>query len=225
MRASVRKGIPVGVPAGADRSVRYVLVVDDHPIVTLVMIERARAAFPGAQVIPAGSVAEALALARVGGGVDVVLLDLGLPGCSGIEALVRMRTAYPEARVVVVSAFEERALILASLAAGASGYIPKTSTPRVVAAALALVAQGGVYVPPQAIGHERGSASPIGLTGRQLDVLRLIARGLANKEIAQNLRIAKDTVKQHAKAVYTALGVHRRAQAGHAALQRGIKLD
>lgn len=195
-----------------------VLVVDDHPLVALIMLEQARAAFPGAQVESAASVAEAIEPAR--DGVDIIMLDLGLPGCTGIEALTRMQAAYPEARIVVVSAIEERAVILAALDAGAVGYVPKTSKPSVVTAALRLVAEGGVYVPPQALRD-----APIGLTGRQMDVLRLIARGLGNKEIAQNLHIAKETVKQHAKAVYAALGVHRRAQAERAALQRGIKLD
>jgi len=202
-----------------------VLVVDDHPIVLQVMAEQARAAFPGAQVIAAGGVAEALERARASGGVDVVLLDLGLPGCSGIEALARFRAVYPEARVVVVSAAEEQSVVLAALQAGAVGYIPKTSTSKLLAAALRLVAEGGVYVPPQAVERERAAPERTGLTVRQLDVLRLIVRGLANKEIAQNLRIAKDTVKQHAKAVYAALGVSNRAQAGRAAQQRGVKLD
>jgi DNA-binding NarL/FixJ family response regulator len=131
------------------------------------MLEQARAAFPGAHVDTAGSVVEAIERGSVG--VDIVMLDLGLPGCAGIEALTRMRAAYPEARIVVVSATEERAVILAA---------------------------------------------------RQMQVLRLLSRGLGNKEIAQSLRIAKDTVKQHAKAVYAALGV-----TGRTAERRGIKFD
>ena len=88
------------------------------------------------------------------------------------------------------------------------------------------MSEGGIYVPPQAInGHANGSESPLPLTGRQLDVLRLIVKGMANKEIARHLRIAKDTVKQHAKAVYAALGIATRSQAAHAAERRGIKLD
>ena len=197
-----------------------VLVVDDHPLVALIMLEQARAAFPGAQVASAGSVAEAIASE----GVDLVMLDLGLPGCAGIEALTRMRAAHPAARIVVVSATDERAVILAALDAGASGYIPKTSAPGVVTAALRLVAEGGVYLPPEVLEGERAAAS-IRLSVQELDVLHLIVRGLANKEIAQNLRISKDTVKQHAKAVFAALRVKSRSQAGRAAERRGIKLD
>jgi len=200
--------------------VNRVLVVDDHPLVALIMLEQARAAFPGAQVASAGSVAEAIASE----GVDLVMLDLGLPGCAGIEALTRMRAAHPAARIVVVSATDERAVILAALDAGASGYIPKTSAPGVVTAALRLVAEGGVYLPPEVLEGERAAAS-IRLSVQELDVLHLIVRGLANKEIAQNLRISKDTVKQHAKAVFAALRVKSRSQAGRAAERRGIKLD
>jgi DNA-binding NarL/FixJ family response regulator len=202
-----------------------VLVVDDHPMVAMLLAEQARAAFSGAHVEATGSLAEAVECARAMGGVEACLLDLGLPGCKGIEALTRFRAAFPEARVVVVSAFEERAVVLAALDEGAVGYIPKTSKPGVVANALRLVAEGGTYVPPQALEGPRLLAENIGLTGRQIEVLRLIARGLANKEIAQNLRIAKDTVKQHAKAVYAALGVKSRTQAGRAAQLRGLKLD
>jgi DNA-binding NarL/FixJ family response regulator len=202
--------------------VNRVLVVDDHPLVLLVMLEQARAGFPGAHVVSAGTVAEAIE--RAGEGVELVMLDLGLPGCVGIEALTRMRAAVSGARIVVVSATEERAVILAALDAGAAGYIPKTSAPGVVTAALRLVAEGGVYVPPQALEGARAAAG-IRLTVRELDVLRLIVRGLANKEIARNLRISKDTVKQHASAVYAALGVKSRSQVGRAAELRGIKLD
>lgn len=202
-----------------------VFVVDDHPLVAMVLAEQARAAFAVKDVEVSGCVDEAIARAKQAGGADVCVLDLGLPGCKGIEALVRFRAAFPTARVVVVSANEERAVVLASLEAGAAGYIPKTSKASVVTSALRLVAEGGTYVPPQALEGEPVISQDIRLTCRQMEVLRLLARGLANKEIAQNLRIAKDTVKQHAKAVYAALGVRSRAQASRVAQQRGLKLD
>jgi DNA-binding NarL/FixJ family response regulator len=144
-----------------------------------------------------------------------------VPGCSGMDALTAFRQAFPQARVVVVSANEDRASVVGALEAGAAGYVPKTHAPPLVAAALRVVAEGGTYVPPQALQEGERQA----LTARQLDVLRLMARGLGNREIAQQLRIAKDTVKQHAKALYAALGVASREQAGPAAQRRGIKLD
>jgi len=217
------------VNASSKAKVASVLVVEDHPVVAQVLGAIARSVFGEAVVGFAGSVAGAIDGARAAGRPDLVLLDLGLPDCAGLQTLTRVRDAFPQARVVVVSGTEERAVVLSALEAGAAGYIPKTLQHEVIAAALRLVAAGGIYVPMQAIEADRGpaasAAGSIGLTCRQLEVLRLIVRGLANKEIAQDLRIAKETVKQHAKAVYAALGVTGRAQAGRAAERRGIKFD
>ncbi|MGH8667652.1 MAG: response regulator [Burkholderiales bacterium] len=200
-----------------------VLLVDDHPMIHEVLGAVARGVFPGADVEVASDLAQAIERAGSGALPDLVLLDLGLPGCSGIDALTTFRNAYPHARVVVVSANEDRASVVGALEAGAAGYVPKTHAPPLVAAALRVVAEGGTYVPPQAL--QEGECAQHVLTERQLDVLRLMAKGMCNKEIAQRLRIAKDTVKQHAKALYAALGVASRNQAGLAAQRRGIKLD
>lgn len=205
-----------------------VLVVDDHPMVVEVLNAIVRAVFPGALLDMATGLDEALAAARTAPEPDLVLLDLGLPGCSGISALVRLREAAPALRVVVVSAVESRRVVLAALAAGAAGYIPKTLQPPLIAAALRLVAAGGTYVPLECIEPEtqmEPERPQVALTARQRDVLRLIVKGFANKEIARHLRIAQDTVKQHARAVYAVLGVAGRAQAARAAESRGIKLD
>ena len=207
-----------------------VLVVDDHPIVVEILNAILREVFPGVILGTAPGLEEALASARAVHKLDLVLLDLGLPGCSGISALTRFLEAIPAVRVVVVSADESRHIVRAALEAGAAGYIPKTSQPSLIAAALRLIVAGGSYVPLECI--DCGSASDaalqaraFALTARQREVLRLIVRGFANKEIARHLRIAQDTVKQHARAVYAVLGVAGRSQAARAAESRGIKLD
>ena len=203
-----------------------VLIVDDHPILHEVLGAVARSVFPDAAVSFAKTLEEACEQAPDFAPRDLVLLDLGLPGCVGLSALETFRSNFPALRVIVVSARDDRTTILCSLELGAVGYVPKTHDTALMAAALRLVSEGGIYVPPQAIendSHEADTRAP--LTGRQLDVLRLIARGLANKEIAQELHIAKDTVKQHAKALYSALGIATRSQAARAAERRGIKLD
>jgi DNA-binding NarL/FixJ family response regulator len=203
-----------------------VLIVDDHPVLHEVLGAIARSVLPDASVSCARTLEEACERARELAPRDLVLLDLGLPGCVGLSALGAFRTRFPALRTIVVSATEDRTTVLCSLELGAVGYVPKTHDAALIAAALRLVSEGGIYVPPQAIesaAGEAGTRAP--LTGRQLDVLRLIARGLANKEIAQELHIAKETVKQHAKAVYSALGVATRIQAARAAERRGIKLD
>jgi DNA-binding NarL/FixJ family response regulator len=203
-----------------------VLIVDDHPILHEVLGAVARSVFPEAAVSFARTLEDACERAREFAPLDLVLLDLGLPGCVGLSALETFRSYFPSLRTIVVSAREDRTTVLCSLELGAVGYVPKTHDASLIAAALRLVSEGGIYVPRQAIESAPGETDTRApLTGRQLDVLRLIARGLANKEIAQELQIAKDTVKQHAKAVYSALGVATRSQAARAAERRGIKLD
>lgn len=203
-----------------------VLVVDDHLILHEVLGAVARSVFRDAQVCFAKSLEEAFERARDGETLDLALLDLGLPGCAGLDALSAFRGRFPAVRTIVVSATEDGASVLRALDMGAVGYVPKTHAPPLIAAALRVVSEGGIYVPPQAInGHADGCEAPLVLTERQLDVLRLIAKGMANKEIARHLHIAKDTVKQHAKAVYAALGIATRSQAAQAAERRGIKLD
>jgi len=207
---------------------RGVLVVDDHPIVLEVMSAIVRSIFTQAHVYLAVSLASAIELAQITQGIELVLLDLGLPDAIGIEVLTRFLAACPLIPVVVVSSTEDRDVVLAALQAGARGYVPKTSKQDVIVAALRLVAAGGVYVPAQAIAQESPPSEPLlarDLTGRQMDVLRLLAKGLANKQIAKQLRIAHDTVRNHARALYAALGVQSRSEAARAAKQRGINLD
>jgi DNA-binding NarL/FixJ family response regulator len=198
-----------------------VLLVDDHPIILEILDAVVRSVFPECTLRVAKNLDEVIGRPRQDEAPDLVLLDLGLPGYAGLDALLAVRRAYPEARVLIVSATEDRASILSALQAGAVGYVPKTHPSPLIAAALRLVAEGGTYVPPQALCEEKKQC----VTHRQLDVLRLLVKGFSNKQIGQRLRIAEETVKQHAKAVYAALGIGNRNDAGRAAQRRGIKLD
>jgi DNA-binding NarL/FixJ family response regulator len=211
-----------------------VLVVDDHPIIHETLGAVARAALPGAEIHGETSLSGALAhAARLKESLALVLLDLGLPGCSGIEALNRFREALPGLRVVVISATEDSGTVQAAIHAGAAGYIPKTTAPLQMVAALKLVVSGGTYLPLQVMreGERTGRAkkpaaiSELGLTERQADVLRLLLKGLAYREIASQLKIAENTVKQHSHAVYRTLGVASRAEALIALARKGIKLE
>lgn len=205
-----------------------ILVVDDHPLVHEILGALLRKLFGDTKILAAESLAEGLAMAGDPEGVDLVLLDLGLPDCAGLETLERFRAAHPRLRVVVFSATDDPGSVVRALDAGAAGYLPKTSRPAVIAAALRQVAAGGIYVPAEAGGSDsvpNAQGRDIALTDRQADVLRLILRGLANKEIAKRLRIAEDTVKQHARGAYAVLGVGSRTQAILAVTQRGIRLD
>jgi len=205
-----------------------VLLVDDHPFMHAFLEGVLQGVFGETTRHGASSLAESLEKATSAGALDLVVLDLNLPDSTGMETLERFRHAHPEPRVVVFSDIDESSTVVAALAAGAAGYLPKSSQLPVIVAALRLVGAGGIYVPPQAIGDDgtrRAQRREIKLTCRQTDVLRLIVRGMGNKEIGKRLHIAEDTVKQHACAAYAVLGVSNRMQAMHAVTRRGIRLD
>lgn len=192
---------------------------------------------PEAQIHAETTLADALERAReLRADLELVLLDLGLPGCTGIEALTRFRAAAPTVRIVVISANEEPATVEAAIQAGAAGYIPKTTVPQQMAEALRQVLSGGVYLPMQVMkeathpGLAARTRKPptmdeLGLTGRQADVMRLLVKGLAYRDIARQLKITESTVKQHCHALYRTLGVSSRTEAFIALARKGIKLD
>ena len=130
-----------------------VLLVDDHPIIHETLRAIVRSVRPGAQFHSQFDLAGALAEASRLKALALVLLDLGLPGCSGVDALVKFRKALPEARVVVISANEDQEWVRAALKEGAVGYLPKTLRPKVMADALRTILDGGVYTPPLAQGQ------------------------------------------------------------------------
>jgi len=193
------------------------LLVDDHPLIHETLAAVVRSVVPDARIHSDHDLAGALARGRELQDLELVLLDLGLPGCSGIEALLRLRKALPRARIVIISASEDAQSVRSALDAGAVGYVPKTSQPRVLTDALRLILDGGIYVPPQ--GAEDGgprrmaSMADLGLTQRQAEVLKLVAKGLPNSEIARRLEISENTVKQHAHSAYRLLGVSSRTEA------------
>ena len=188
-----------------------VLIVDDHPMVLEYLSSAVAKAFEGAAVSTAGELAGALEAAR-GGAFDLVLLDLGLPGCGGIESLLRFRRAYPDLRVAIVSANEDQLAIGGALAAGAAGFIPKSAKPKVVVSALRLIAEGGKYFPPEQLAGVAVGRPESHLTGRQREVLGRLLRGRTIGQIAEELGIAEATAKQHAIAVYAAFGVSSRTE-------------
>ena len=199
-----------------------VLIVDDHPLIHQTLATAVRAVLPDARVHDAFTLQSALDLGHGLPADSIVLLDLGLPDGSGIEVLRRVRGTFPEMRTAVVSASETSVVVAAALKLGAAGYIPKTSTPHVIVAALRVIVAGGIYIPPQVlaeIGH-----API-FTARQLEVLQLIAQGASNREIARALGIADSTAKQHTHAVFQVLNVTSRSQAIVMAARLGIDLS
>ena len=200
------------------------LVIDDHPLVHEIMPAMLRRALGDVAVASEATLEGGLARAGASVAPDLVLLDLGLPGCRGLDALSRFRREFPKLPLVVLSGDCDRGTIRGALDAGAVGFIPKTSKPDVMIAALKVVAAGGTYVPPEALDGTDARSQALDITERQRDVLRLILKGYNNERIATELAIAPNTVKQHAHAVFAALGVSTRAEAMVAAARRGLTL-
>jgi DNA-binding NarL/FixJ family response regulator len=208
------------------------LVIDDHPLIHEIVPAVLAKALGEVAVATESTLEAGIARALREEIPELVVLDLGLPGCHGLEALARFRSRLPDVPLVVLSGTTDRASILAALEAGAVGYIPKTSKPDVMIAALKVVAAGGTYVPPEALEDEdqeqrpayRRRTAALDLTYRQKQVLRLILKGYNNDRIASELSIAPNTVKQHAHAIFTTLGVSTRAEAVIAAARHGLSL-
>ena len=199
-----------------------VLIVDDHPLIHETLGSAVRSVVPKADIHDAFSLKEALERAKTLPDDSLVLLDLGLPDGNGIDVLRTFRKAYPHLRVAVVSATETSVLVAAALKIGAAGYIPKTSKPDIIVAALGVIVAGGTYIPQQVLPEMSGA--PV-FTARQLEVLQLLAKGASNRDIARTLGIADNTAKQHTHAVFQALKVTSRSQAVVAAMRLGIDLS
>lgn len=205
-----------------------VLLVDDHPILHLTVGAVVRAVSPEAAFHAEADLAAGVARALALDDLALVLLDLGLPGCTGIQALERFRDAVPSARIAVISGTEDAGTVRAALDAGASGYLPKTSTAKVMISAVQVMLGGGTYIPPQATAAAKPTDRKLadaGLTERQGEVLSLLVEGLTNAQIARRLRLSENTVKQHVHAAYRALGVSSRIQAAVALARIGIKVS
>ena len=185
-------------------------------------------------LLEAADGAEALRLVDAHPDLDLVLLDLQMPGLDGRSGLRQLRAEHPEIPVVIVSASEEGEGMREALEAGASGYIPKGVPEAEMRAALQLVLAGGVFVPRGALvssvsasaeeAARRASrrARVAGLTPRQREVLQLMLRGLTNREICGVLAIAEGTVKAHVAAILEALDVSNRTEAAMVARDLGL---
>ena len=211
------------------------LVIDDHPLIQEAVSRVLQRAEPRFDVATANNCERGLEIAAAGDEPELVLLDMHLPGgLSGIPALKTWRERFPCVPVVVLSAASDAPAVLAALDAGAAGFIPKSSSNEVMIHAIRLVLDGGRYVPQEVLldgsasaGTKRRTRSAtslesLGLTGRQFDVLQLIAKGAPNKVICRELGLAERTVKAHVTAVLRALKVSSRTQAALAAARLGL---
>lgn len=217
-----------------------ILVVDDHPLYRDALSRLLPRIYADAVVVQANDCEEAFRWLRCSKGCDLVLLDLDIPGMNGHAALTLLRREFPAITVVIVSASEAPGDAMRCIRAGASGFVPKSARTEVLAAALGLVKEGGIYLPPFLMeevasdgngGASTGAATPPSgpakdkLTVRELHVLELLCNGSSNKEIAHRLGIAEPTVRTHLSAVFRALGVANRTQAAREARRKGLVPD
>ncbi len=193
-----------------------ILVADDHPLTWEGLSLAARAALPGATIVPAGSVAEAAAALEGKSVFRLVLLDFQLPDAHGFSGLLKLQHLNPRVPICVVTAHQDPSLVEAARALGAVGFVPKSLPLDEIAAILRRILAGGSHFPAVSGGANgiEAARDRIGdLSPAQRAVLIAMADGRANKQIAYDLQIGEATVKAHLTAIFRKLGVNNRSQA------------
>jgi DNA-binding NarL/FixJ family response regulator len=198
-----------------------ILIADDHYIVRMGLIALVSTE-PDMEVIAEAADGDQALELFAKYQPDLALLDLRMPGKSGIEATVEIRQKFPSARILVLSAFDGDEGIHRALLAGAQGYVLKNSTGDKLVPALRAVAAGQNWIPKEIASQLASRKLLEELTSRELEVLKELAKGLANKEIAGSLKISEHTVKDHLKSILGKLRVADRTEAVTTAIQRGI---
>jgi DNA-binding NarL/FixJ family response regulator len=204
----------------SDAEFHHLLIADDHPLFRGALREAVNGLFDRADIAEAGTFEEVTELLERGGDVDLILLDLRMPGVRGFSGLMYLRAQYPSLPIVVVSANDDPAVIRRCMEFGASGFIPKTLGVEALRQAVALVLRGEVWTPPDvdlARDADSEGAAVIArlstLTPQQVRVLMMLSGGLLNKQIAYELGVSEATVKAHVSAILQKLGVESRTQA------------
>ena len=199
------------------------LIADDHPLFRLALVQAVREIMPEATLFEADTLMSARAVLAAQPDIDLVLLDLHMPGNRGLMGLVELRAEYPSVAVALISANDDPAVIRRALNYGAAGYIPKRADLQAIKTGLRAVLDCEEYVPEElraAVAAGQSSNADRELAGRlssltpqQLRVLVLVAEGQLNKQIADVLAIQERTVKAHLTAIFEKLGVRNRTQA------------
>jgi DNA-binding NarL/FixJ family response regulator len=196
------------------------VIADDHPLFRNALRQAVASVVSSAVVDEAGSFDELTTLLEKDAEVDLILLDLTMPGISGFSGLIYLRAQYPAVPVVIVSASDDAATIRRSLDFGASGFIPKRFGVDTLRDAILKVMEGEIWVPPDT--DLNAAADPdmtklrdrlVTLTPQQVRVLMMLSEGLLNKQIAYELGVSEATIKAHVSAILQKLGVESRTQA------------
>jgi DNA-binding NarL/FixJ family response regulator len=208
-----------------------VVIVDDHPLYLDAAQRQLVRAFRGAEMCCFSMLADAL-VSLADTPADLVMLDFSMPGMEGPAGVARVVAAASPAAVVVMSGVASSRDVMACIAAGARGFLPKTVEGRVFTDAVSVVLHGGTYVPAEFIGSLPPLVEPssnagdalggVDLTSREKDLLRMVAAGAANKEIARKMGLQEVTVKFYLTRLFRRLGVKNRSQAAVAAVRLGL---
>jgi two-component system nitrate/nitrite response regulator NarL len=209
-----------------------ILVVDDHPIYRKGLVALLDQMEPDIALLQANDAAQALIVIAAHDDLDVVILDLLIPGMDGLIAIAEFGRIRPELPVIILSSSENPADVRSALANGALGYVPKSAAEHTLLSAIRVVLNGDVYVPPFVM-IENASTQPGTLrtadrtdrpvlTDRQIEVLQRISEGQLNKVIAAELGLSEKTVKSHITAIFKALNVMNRSQAAAAGREAGL---
>ena len=199
------------------------LIVDDHPLFREALQSAVKVLYADADIFEATSIDGVIEILSTHPDIDIALLDLSLPGTTDLGGLIRLRAAYPKLPVIVVSSHEEPGIVREAIFLGIAGYIPKSTSRKEIAFAISEVMKGSIYVPPQflPLTAQGGAATREqqilkrlrDLTPQQLAVLEMIRRGLQNKQIAYELKLAETTVKAHVSEILRKLNVYTRTNA------------
>ena len=207
------------------------LIVDDHSVLREGLSALLKQSNMDATVLLAKNASEGLAALDAHPDLDLVLLDLILPGVEGDEAIVSFGRKRPALPVVVFSSSEDPEDVRRAMAAGALGYVPKSANYQVLLSAIRLVLNGDLYVPTLMLNDFGGGSAPAQvplsrqrplLTGRQIEILALLSRGDPNKSISRSLGLSEKTVKTHITAIFRALNVTNRTQAAAVGRKSGL---
>ncbi len=203
-----------------------ILIADDHPLFREAIHNVIQDGFPGSEILETADLDSALSLTLEHDDLDLVLLDLNMPGMHGLNGLINLRNEAPTIPVVIVSAEQDKQVVLQAITYGACGFITKSSPRAQMTDAIEQILNGNVYLPSDIIRsqkantrhfqHSEPSIPPEllqALTRKQLLVLERMTKGESNKQIAYNLDIAETTVKAHVSAILRKLNVHNRVQA------------
>ena len=198
-----------------------VLIVDDHPVVRLGLRTMLRSEGNIAATGMAASAKEAWTEVQRAA-YDVVLIDMRMPEIEGAEAIAELRRIQPDLRILVLSNYEEDEYILRALRAGAMGYLLKSAPQAQIVQALETVYARRHFFPPNITDRLMETMGRQELSQRELEVLTLVAKGLTNKEVAQNLSISDKTARNHVASCLLKLGANDRTEAVTTAIRRGL---